>query len=267
MKERNVFNQLKLLKAQRFWRQKQYHSLMGAVCSFEQEGHSKAARVFEHQAVYLAFIAHRVEACVQEKLNQAEKQVSEIHSLVGEAPVDACLAQALGVVEGINIIGGISAELMMRAHRALNNATAMVLGHTSRQGLPMFANDPSEDLLIACAETRECAMPGMGDLVKKCIERANKYHVRAANVVEFLSPSVSSYVNAVSMSTSAHAFQEIAKFLNQPFSEKGVFDDDPAENSQAAELQIARALAAGHAADVILAHIQEDDLWNVQFLN
>jgi hypothetical protein len=267
MKERNVYNQLKLLKAQRFWRQKQYHSMMGAVCSFEQDGASKAARVFEHQAVYLAFIAHRLEASVQERLNQTEKHVSEIHSLVGESPVDACLAQALGVIEGLNIIGGISADLLMRAHRALNNATAMVLGRTSQQGLPMFANDPSEDLLIACAQTRESAVPGMADIVKRCIEQATKHNVRAANVVEFLSPSISSYVNAVSMSTSANAFQEIAQFLNQPFSEKGNFDGDPAENSQAAEFQIARALAAGHAADVILAHIQEEDLWNIQFLN
>lgn len=267
MKERNVFNQLKLLKSQRFWRQKQYHSLMGIVCTFRQEGNSKEAKVFEHLAVYLAFIAQFMEDSVQEKINHAEKQLSEIHSLVGEAPVDACLAQVLGVIEGANVIGGVSAELLIRAQRALSNATTMVLGRTSQQGLPMFANDPSEELLLACAQARESAVPGMADIVKRCIAQSTKHQVRAANVVEFLSPSVSSYVNAMAMSTAANAFHGAARFLNQPFSEKGIFDADPAQNSQAAETQIARSLAAGHAADVILAHIQEEDLWNVQFLN
>jgi len=69
------------------------------------------------------------------------------------------------------------------------------------------------------------------------------------------------------MNSSAVAFLQIAKLLNQPFTDKGVFDNELARDSQEKEVQIARVLAAGTAADIIISNIHNEDLWNVQFLN
>ncbi len=82
-----------------------------------------------------------------------------------------------------------------------------------------------------------------------------------------MTPSISSYVNAVTMNSSAVAFLQIAKLLNQPFTEKGVFEIDLAKDSQETEVQIARALAAGIAADIVISNIHNEELWNIQFLN
>ncbi len=267
MKEKNVFNQLRLVKMQRRLRQEQIDSVGGAVCSFESQGKHKEAKIFEHLAMYLAFIAGHVEDCMQGKIVDAEVRLNKLHELVGEAPVDACLAQCLGVLQGANLTGQVSSELLARAQSALNHSTALTLSQYSRMGLPLFANDSGEDLVVACLDAQETAIPELARRVKRCLTLATKYEVDSANVVEFMTPSISSYVNAVTMNSSAVAFLQMAKLINQPFTEKGVFDKDQAPDSQDKEIQIARALAAGIAADIIISNIHNEELWNIQFLN
>lgn len=267
MKENNVFNQLRLIKAQRNLRQKQIDSVAEAVCSFIPHGKHKEAKVFEHLAMYLAFIAQYLEDAWQNKIAETELRLNKLHELVGEAPVDACLAQSLGVLQGANITGFVVSELLSRAQSALNHSTALTVGQHSRMGLPLFANDGGEDLVVACLDAQETAIPELARRVKRCLTLATKYEVDSVSVVEFMTPSISSYVNAVTMNSSAVAFLQTAKLLNQPFAEKGVFDKDLAPNSQEKEIQIARALAAGIAADIIISNIHNEELWNIQFLN
>lgn len=267
MKEYTVFNQLRLIKMQRSLRHKQIDSVAGAVCSFVPKGNRKEAKVFEHLAMYLTIIAQYVEDTMEGKIADTEVQLNKLHELVGEAPVDACLAQSLGVLQGANIIGQVSAELLSRAQTALNHATALTFGQHSCVGLPLFANDAGEDLVVACLDTHETVIPELARTVKKCLTLTTKYEVDSQNVVEFMTPSISSYVNAMTMNSSAVAFLQIAKLLNQPFTDKGVFEIDRAKESQEKEVQIARALAAGIAADIVISNIHNEELWNIQFLN
>ena len=266
MKEYNVLNQLRLIKAQRRLRQNQIDSVAGAVCSFVPEGKHKEAKIFEHLAMYLAFIAQFVEDSMSSKIADAEARVNKINELVGEAPVDACLAQCLGILQGANITGKVVSELLFKAQCALNHSTALTFNIRSL-GLPLFANDGGEDLVVACLETGETAIPELARRVKRCLTLATKYEVDSVNVVEFMTPSVSSYVNAITMNSSAASFLESAKLLNQPLGEKGVFDNDMARDSQEKEVQLARILAAGTAADIIISNIHNEELWNIQFLN
>lgn len=252
---------------QRNLRHKQIDSVAGAVCSFVPKGKNHAAKVFEHLAMYLTIIAQYVEDTMQSKIADTEVQLNKLHELVGEAPVDACLAQSLGLLQGANIVGQVSTELLSRAQTALNHASALTLGQHPGIGLPLFANDSGEDLVVACLDTRESAIPELARTVKKCLTLTTKYEVDSQNVVEFMTPSISSYVNALTMNSSAVAFLQIAKLLNQPFTEKGVFEIDLAKDSQEKEIQVARALAAGIAADIVISNIHNEELWNIQFLN
>jgi len=167
----------------------------------------------------------------------------------------------------VNEVGGVAAQILMRAQRALNHAATLSLGQNTQQGLPLFANDPSEDLLAACAEASECEVPRLAEITKRCLATATRHHVRSTNVMEFLTPSISSYANAVSMNTSAEALLGTADLLNDSFTEKGGFAKDRVAGPYTKETTIALALAAAHASDVILANIQEADLWNIQCLN
>ncbi len=155
MKEYTVFNQLRLIKMQRSLRHKQIDSVAGAVCSFVPKGKNKQAKVFEHLAMYLTIIAQYVDDTMQSKIADTEAQLNKLHELVGEAPVDACLAQSLGLLQGANIVSQVSNELLSRAQTALNHASALTLGQHPGVGLPMFANDAGEDLVVACLDTHE----------------------------------------------------------------------------------------------------------------
>lgn len=267
MKEKNVFNQWKLVKAQRYWRQKQIEAITEAVNAFQSEGDSKEARIFGYAAIYLAFIAQYLEDVVKPDIEAAERLLNKLPDLIGEAPVDHNLAHSLGVFEAANITGLAVAELLTRAQRALSHSTALTLGQHSGLGLPMFSNDSGEDLFVACMETSDAAVSILAQNIKRCASQTEIYDVRAENVLEFLTPSISSYANAVTMTTSARAFMKTAQLVNQPLGKEGVFENDPAHNLQTKEIQVARALAAGSAADIIIANIQTGELWNVQCLN
>lgn len=267
MKEKNVFNQWKLVRAQRYWRQKQIDAITEAVHAFQPEGDSREARVFGFVAIYLAFIAQYLEDAVQPDIDKAEQRLNKLHELVGEAPVDHDLAHSLGVFEAANITGMAVAELLTRAQRALSHSTALTLGQYSGIGLPLYSNDAGEDLVVACLQTGDAAISAMALNIKRCASLATTYDVRAENVLQFLTPSISSYANALTMTTSARAFMKTAQLVNQPLSKDGVFENDPAHNAQTKEIQVARALAAGIAADIIIANTQTGELWNVQCLN
>ncbi len=267
MKEYNVINQLRLIKTQRSLRQKQIESVEGAVCSFDCRSKYTKARIFERLAMYLATIAQFVEDTVKSKIADAEVRMTKLHELVGEAPFDACLSQSLGELQSANIVGQVTAQLLSRAQSALNNAAAINMSSLSQQGLPLFANDAGEDLFVACLDASETTIPELARRVKKCLTLATKYEVDSVSVVEFITPSISSYINAVTMNSSATAFLQSAKLLNQPFTEKGVFENDHAKDSQEKETQIARALAAGIAADLIIDNIHNENIWDIQFLN
>ena len=267
MKEKNVFTQWKLVRSQRYWREKQIQEITEAVKDFQPEGDSREARIFGFAAIYFAHIAKLLEDAVEAEINKAVQHLNGLHALVGEAPVDYALSFSLGVFEAANTTGMVVAELLCRAQRALTHATALTLGEQNSIGLPLFANDSGEDLIVACAETSPAALAGMWDSVRRCRALCETYFVRAENVLQFLTPSISSYVNAVTMTTSARVFKAGAELANQPFAVAGIFDNDPAHNSQTKEIQIARALVAGSVADIINSKIQNGELWNIQFLN
>ncbi len=267
MKEKNVFNQWKLVKAQRYWRQKQIEAINQAVNDFQPEGNSPEARIFGYAAVYLAFIAQFLEDAVNQRLSAVEQDLNDISSLVGETPVDATLSRSLGVFDGVNDTGMVASELLVRAQRALNNSTQLTLAQFSGLGLPLFSNDGGVDLYVACAEISNQGLESGINSLKRCLTITGTYAERAKAVEEFLSPSISSYAGAVSMKTSADAFLETAKMLNQPVTDAGVFDNDPAHHAKTKEIQIARIYAAGIASNIVNTHLKNGELWNVQFLN
>lgn len=267
MKEKNVFNQWKLVKAQRYWRQKQIDAITEAVNEFQPEGNSVEARIFGYAAIYLAFIAQFIEKVLDARLDVAEQQLNEIPTLVGDTPVDANLSRSLGVFDGANDTGLVVSELLVGAQRALNNATQLTLGQHSGLGLPLFSHDGGVDLYVACAEISKQGLTSGIASLKKCLSITKTYASRAQAVEEFLSPSISSYASAVSMVTSANAFLETAKMLNRPVTNAGVFENDPAHQVKTKEIQVARIYAAGVASSIINTHLKNGELWNVQFLN
>lgn len=267
MKEKNVFNQLKLVIAQRYWRQKQIEAIQDAVNDFQPAGNSAEARIFGYAAVYLAYIARFLESALAFALDSAEKQLNEIPELAGDAPVDANLSRSLGVFDAANDIGMVAAELIVRAQRALNNAAQLTLGEQRGLGLPLFSNDGGVDLYVACAEISKPGLSSAIESLKRCLTITSTYAARAQAVEEFLTPSISSYAGALSMKTSADVFLETAKMLNQPVTAMGVFEDDPAHHAKTQEIQIARIYAAGVCSNIINTHLKNGELWNVQFLN
>lgn len=224
MKEKNVFNQWKLVKAQRYWRRKQIEAIQEAVNDFEPAGNSAEARIFGYAAVYLAYIAGFLEDALGSALAWAEKELNEIPELAGDAPVDANLSRSLGVFDAANDTGMVVAELIVCAQRALNNSAQLTLGEQRGLGLPLFSNDGGVDLYVACAELGKPGLSSAIEGLKRCLTITTTYAARAQAVEEFLTPAISSYVSALSMKTSADAFLETAKMLNQPVTEMGVFE-------------------------------------------
>lgn len=267
MKEKNAFNQLKLAQGQHYWRQKQIDTITEAANQFEPAGESKQVKIFVFATVYLAFIAQFLENALKVEVESTQQSLNKLPELVSEEQIDCCISTCLGSYEAANAIGLVVTELLTKAHRCMTHATALALGQDQYSGLPLFANDSGEDLVIACMETGETALAGMARNVKKCIALAEKNEVRAQNVQEFLTPSISSFVNACTMTSSAAAFKKAALIANQPFELSGIFENDPSHNAQTKEIQIGRALAAGYAADVIISNLQNIELWNEQSLN
>jgi hypothetical protein len=267
MKEKNVFNQWKLVKAQRYWRQKQIDAITEAVNDFQPQGNSPESRIFGYAAIYLAFIAQFIEKELDSRLVSAENELNEIPTLAGDSPVDANLSRSLGIFDGANDAGIVVAELIMCAQRALNNATQLTLAQFGGLGLPLFSNDGGVDLYVACSEISKQGLNSAIANLKKCLSITTTNASRAQAVEEFLTPSISSYAAAVSMKTSADVFMETAKMLNQPVTDAGVFENDPAHHAKTKEIQIARIYAAGVASGIINTHLKDGQLWNVQFLN
>ena len=267
MKEKNVFNQWKLVKAQLYWRQKQIDTITETVHEFQPQGNSAEARIFGYVAIYLAYIAQFIEKELESCLAAAEKEMNQIPNLAGDAPVDASLSRCLGIFDAATDTGMVVSELLARAQRATSNATLLTLGQCGGIGLPLFSNDGGVDLYVACAEISKQGLNSAIADLKKCLKLTKTYASRAQSVEEYLSPSISSYASAVSMVTSANIFVETAEMLNQPVTDAGVFENDPAHHAKTKEIQVARIYAAGVASGIINNHLKNVELWNIQFLN
>lgn len=267
MKEKNVFTQWKLARSQRYWRDRQMLEITEAVKDFLPAGDSKEARIFGYAAIYFAHVMKFLEDLMETEMASAVRHLNGLPGLVGEGQFDYALSYSLGVFEASNITGLVAAQLLSKAQRALTHASTLTLGQNEMTGLPMFANDSGEDLVVACTEISPAAISGLAQSTKNCVQLCEKYSERAKNVLEFLTPSISSYVNAVTMDCSAKAFKKTAIMVNNVFSPDGIFEEDPAHNSQEQEVQIARALVAGSVADIINNNIQNGELWQTPSLN
>jgi len=256
MKESNLVSQVTLVKLQRACRQRQIDELTDAIHRLELDGDRPQTRILSYTAIYLVYIAQRLENTVNNSLAELTTRIETLQELCGEQQVDYAIAGGFGVCQGVNVVGKVTSQILSLAVQFLSQSAALALGQSRYRGLPLFGNDLSEDLPAACLQAHESSIPAMELIVKTLRQEALEYEVRAQNIFDMMEVSIASVSGAEAMTSSAHFFMVIAEVLSQPFTGSGVFDNDPAGGAGSTEVRIARALAAGNAAAIVSEEVR-----------
>lgn len=267
MKEANIVSQLSLVEAMSKGRQSQLDAISVAISAYRSDKNNRQSKIFTFVAVYMQFLAQWLEKEVARELMTIQSELKQLHTFPSEEQIDYRLAHVLGILEGLNTLGIVSHELISRSQSALHKATFLGLINAEIPGLKAYGDKKNDEIYLASQEASDNSRLTMVSLVRMAKTCALKHYQQCEMDEERVDLALSPIASATTARVIADILNQLASVCTQPFDEKRIFDNDPSFNAVTDETTIARALAAGAAADIILTYVRRGDRFGVLLLN
>src|ERR1700679_3312737 len=137
MNEDNALSQLKLTREISQARQVQLAAIDQAVTRLDCAGSSKECRTFAALAVFLGYLATRLETLIVAEIRAALRALEAMKQLPDQAQWEYRIAHSLGVAEGLNRAGSMQAKIIEQAQASLHKASILLMVQKGNTDLPV----------------------------------------------------------------------------------------------------------------------------------